>query len=679
MKKNQKISLVVAVFVFIGPVAAFAATSPSLGTDSTFGVVSQTFTNTNTSPQTIINGGVCYTTGPATTPLSITGATVTPCDPQTGIDQSLALAILNSETCTDLGAGPIALNAVTIGANPPGTFPPGCYSTAGAMNITLGTTVTLNGAGSYIFKADGALTTGQDSQVVLTGGANASDVFWAPIAATTLGANTMPSFTTPTFIGNILDAAGITLGHFANLLGRALAFGQTVTTDSNTITAPTPATSTILHVVKLVVNANGGTAVATDFMMHVTTVSTTLDVVGSPMSGTSTPGTAYSLPAGMYLISEGPHGGYTQSFTGDCDTNGIITLAPGPDKICTIVNTDIPPPAPVAPVSSGGGGGTLVPLIGILKVPTPLALPAGPASTTYNYTVWNVGGQQPLTNVTVTDDKCSPVTYLSGDTNGNGQLDPHEIWKYSCTTTLSQTTSNTAIATGHTGGQTAIATAVATVVVGTVPGLPNTGITPAPLINILKVPSRLTPFPYGGGPVTYSYIVTNPGVVAMHNVTVTDNKCSTVVGPSAGGTNGNGLLDPGESWAYTCQTYVPVSTRDIATAEGSANGFTVWGYAFATVLVSAPGLPNTGFPPGPIQTITSNLHQGNSGADVATLQQFLISQDTGAAAQTLTNVGATAYFGNLTRAALAEFQASVGISPALGNFGPITRTYLSAN
>ena len=47
---------------------------------------------------------------------------------------------------------------------------------------------------------------------------------------------------TPSFIGNIFDAAGISLGHFANLGGRALAFGGTVTTDANTITVPTCST-----------------------------------------------------------------------------------------------------------------------------------------------------------------------------------------------------------------------------------------------------------------------------------------------------------------------------------------------------------------------------------------------------------------------------------------------------
>ncbi len=164
------------------------------------------------------------------------------------------------------------------------------------------------------------------------------------------------------------------------------------------------------------------------------------------------------------------------------------------------------------------------------------------------------------------------------------------------TLTLASTTTNTAIATGRTGGQTAVATALATVIVGTpVPSLPNTGLI-SPLINITKVPSRLTPFPFGGGMVTYTYTVTNPGVVAMSNVSVVDNKCSPVTYVS-GDANQNNFLDPGEAWVYTCRTNVTASIMNTATAEGTANGITAIGYAFATVLVAVPGLPNTGFPP----------------------------------------------------------------------------------
>jgi len=365
-----------------------------------------------------------------------------------------------------------------------------------------------------------------------------------------------------------------------------------------------------------------------------------------------------------------------QSFAGACSAGGSVTLSAGSDAICTIVNTAVAVPVVPPAVSSGGStgvSGRIIPLIGIVKVPTPFALPTGPSSVTYNYTVRNVGGLQALDDVTVTDDACSPVTYVSGDTNSNGKLDPGELWKYTCVTTLSTTTTNTAIATGYSDDgfhQASVATAIATVVV-------SAPITP-PLINIVKVPSRLTPFPYGGGTVTYTYTVTNPGTVPLHNVIITDNKCAPVSYVS-GDTNGNNLLDPSETWIYTCSTNVPVSTMDMATAQGSANGFTALGYAFATVLVADPGFPNTGFPPGLIQTITENLQQGNSGSDVTILQQFLISQNGGAADQALASAGATGYFGNLTRAALAEFQASAGINPALGNFGPITRAHLSAN
>jgi hypothetical protein len=81
-----------------------------------------------------------------------------------------------------------------------------------------------------------------------------------------------------------------------------------------------------------------------------------------------------------------------------------------------------------------------------------------------------------------------------------------------------------------------------------------------------------------------------------------------------------------------------------------------------------------------VRSITANLGMGSSGMGVTTLQQFLISQNKGPAAAALANVGATGRFGALTYAALAEFQKSVGIvSSILGDFGPITRSYISTH
>ncbi len=64
----------------------------------------------------------------------------------------------------------------------------------------------------------------------------------------------------------------------------------------------------------------------------------------------------------------------------------------------------------------------------------------------------------------------------------------------------------------------------------------------------------------------------------------------------------------------------------------------------------------------------SDIAFGSRGADVTTLQNFLISRGYTIPA------GATGYFGTQTQTALRQFQAAQGISPALGNnYGPQTR------
>jgi LysM repeat protein len=52
-------------------------------------------------------------------------------------------------------------------------------------------------------------------------------------------------------------------------------------------------------------------------------------------------------------------------------------------------------------------------------------------TVTYTYVVTNPG-DDPLSNVTVVDDKCSPVTFKSGDTDADTKLDVTETWTYTC-------------------------------------------------------------------------------------------------------------------------------------------------------------------------------------------------------------------------------------------------------
>ena len=98
-------------------------------------------------------------------------------------------------------------------------------------------------------------------------------------------------------------------------------------------------TTATLHVIKHVINDDGGTAVAADFNLHVKTSGN--DVAASPAPGAESPGTTYTLAAGTYVVSEDAFAGYTASYSGDSDSSGNITLAPGDNKTITITNNDI--------------------------------------------------------------------------------------------------------------------------------------------------------------------------------------------------------------------------------------------------------------------------------------------------------------------------------------------------
>jgi hypothetical protein len=77
---------------------------------------------------------------------------------------------------------------------------------------------------------------------------------------------------------------------------------------------------------------------------------------------------------------------------------------------------------------------------------------------------------------------------------------------------------------------------------------------------------------------------------------------------------------------------------------------------------------------GAATTFTKDLTVGSTGAEVTALQQFLVSKGF------LTMPAGVAFgtFGPLTKAALAAYQTSAGISPAAGYFGPLTRAKVNA-
>ena len=102
-----------------------------------------------------------------------------------------------------------------------------------------------------------------------------------------------------------------------------------------------------LKVIKHVVNDDGGAKSAADFTLHVKTGGT--DVDGSPQPGDES-GTTYSLPAGVtYTVSEDAASGYTQTFSGDCDSQGNVPVPASQSMTCTVTNNDVPPPPPPPP------------------------------------------------------------------------------------------------------------------------------------------------------------------------------------------------------------------------------------------------------------------------------------------------------------------------------------------
>lgn len=107
---------------------------------------------------------------------------------------------------------------------------------------------------------------------------------------------------------------------------------------------------------------------------------------------------------------------------------------------------------------------TLTPAIHVMKTAAPMELTSGPGSVTYTYRVTNPGAIT-LSDITIVDDKINPITYVSGDTNADGLLQPDEVWIYTATTTLTETTTNTVTVGGMAGDVPVSDTAIITVVV----------------------------------------------------------------------------------------------------------------------------------------------------------------------------------------------------------------------
>ena len=222
----------------------------------------------------------------------------------------------------------------------------------------------------------------------------------------------------------------------------------------------------------------------------------------------------------------------------------------------------------------------------------------------YTYTVTNTGNE-PLSQVYVTDDMCSPVTGPQGTTLAVGASTT-----FSCSQILQATTTNNATVTAldPTGAQVSdIADATVEVI--------NPAITFTKTANL--------PIVRPGQSVNYTYTVVNSGDVILSSPTVADDSCSPVMGSTAD-------LAPGASRTYTCSQVLTQDTTNTATFTAYApDGNPMMATAQATVDVINPSMSLTKTAPASVwmgHTVTYTFQVRNTGDDPLT--SVSVSDDT---------------------------------------------------
>lgn len=198
-----------------------------LGTAATFSILAgSTVTNTGA---TTVSGDLGVSPGTAVTgfpPGTVSGATHAG-DAAAAQAQTDLTVAFNDAAARSTGVVSVSGDLTGL------TLTPGLYKSTSSLAIT--GNLTLNALGNpdaiFIIQMASTLTTGSGSQIILSGGARASNVIWQVGTSATLGTNSV-------FKGNILADQSITLNTGARLDGRALTRIGAVTLDTNVITTP---------------------------------------------------------------------------------------------------------------------------------------------------------------------------------------------------------------------------------------------------------------------------------------------------------------------------------------------------------------------------------------------------------------------------------------------------------
>jgi len=150
-------------------------------------------------------------------------------------DASANQAKIDLVTAYNDASGRVATDMVTLSGNIGGlTLTPGLYKSTSSLAISSGD-VTFDALGNanavFIIQIASSFTTTPGRKVILSGGAQASNIFWQVSSSATFG-------TTSVMKGTIIALESITFDTGATLQGRALARNGNVTMDANTFVLP---------------------------------------------------------------------------------------------------------------------------------------------------------------------------------------------------------------------------------------------------------------------------------------------------------------------------------------------------------------------------------------------------------------------------------------------------------
>jgi len=216
-----------------------------LKTAGEFGILAYTTVTNNAGPSVINNMDVGISPGVRSSvtgfpPATIVGGAIYAADDlmPVGTPARLTQAKLDLTAAYLFAEGATAPAPATVAGDQGGkTLAPGIYKSTSTLLVQNGN-LTLDGQGdpnaTWIFQIASDFTTvgGAGGSIILTGGAQAKNIFWQTGRSAVIGDNT-------SFFGNILALTSITMNSGATVTGRMLAQnGAVVMTNANTITKP---------------------------------------------------------------------------------------------------------------------------------------------------------------------------------------------------------------------------------------------------------------------------------------------------------------------------------------------------------------------------------------------------------------------------------------------------------